>query len=307
MSAIEVTKLATYSGHKDCIYTVIQGIEPNVFFTASGDGLVVKWDLENPNQGEVFVQVPHSVYALCIDKNTETLLIGENFMGLHFIDLKDKKQTKSLKITASNIFDIATTEKLIIVACGDGKVIVIDKYNATILKTIQATEQSARCLAIDNNTLSVGYSDHTIRFYQLDTFELTQTLTEHTNSVFSIGYNPDNSQLISSGRDAQLKIWNISTNVQLYKSIPAHLFAINHICFSPDGKLLATCSMDKTIKIWDADNYALLKVVDKSRHAGHGTSINKIMWTTFENTLISVSDDRNISTWKLDYKIKNIK
>ena len=108
MSAIEVTKLATYSGHKDCIYTVIQGIEPNVFFTASGDGLVVKWDLENPNQGEVFAQVPHSVYALCIDKNTDTLLIGENFMGLHFIDLKVFKPPENGSSILLEIFSLST-------------------------------------------------------------------------------------------------------------------------------------------------------------------------------------------------------
>jgi WD repeat-containing protein 61 len=307
MSTIEVTKIATYSGHKDCIYTIVQGINPSQFFTGDGNGMVVSWDLQKPDEGKVFAQVAHSIYALCVDENTNTLIIGENTMGLHIIDLIDQQQTKSLKITDGNIFDILTTEKTIIVACGDGKIIILDKFTHSILKTIHESDKSARCIAIKERTLMVGYSDHKIRVFNLDTFESQAILEAHQNSVFSICFNKGNNHFLSTGRDAQLKIWHKDDTFQIHQTIVAHLFAINHICFHPEGNLFATCSMDKTIKIWDAHNYQLLKVIDKSRHAGHGTSINKLMWTTFENTLISVSDDKNISVWKLDLKIKNIK
>jgi WD40 repeat protein len=57
--------------------------------------------------------------------------------------------------------------------------------------------------------------------------------------------------------------------------------------------------MDKSIKVWDAQNLRLLKVIDKGRHAGHGTSVNKLLWTSFNNQLLSASDDRTISAWDL--------
>ncbi len=85
------------------------------------------------------------------------------------------------------------------------------------------------------------------------------------------------------------------------ESIAAHLFAINDIEYSPDGKHFATCSMDKSIKIWDAKAFQLLKVIDKARYAGHGTSVNKLYWSTYENKLISGSDDRSISVWDIDF------
>ncbi|MFT7151210.1 MAG: WD40 repeat protein, partial [Nonlabens sp.] len=62
-----------------------------------------------------------------------------------------------------------------------------------------------------------------------------------------------------------------------------------------------TCSMDKSIKVWDAETFQLLKVIDKARHAGHGTSINKVLWTNFNNLLLSASDDRSISTWDIKF------
>jgi WD40 repeat protein len=304
MYSIEVSKIATYTGHRDCIYTIIAHPNPAQFFTASGDGMVVLWNLEKPDEGEVFAQVPNSVYALHLNQSNNSLLIGENFMGIHQIDLIDKKQTKSLKITDSAIFDIKTNGRHIFVACGNGDVIILHQETYVIICTIKASNQSARCLEITDQHLIVGYSDHHIRIFDLDKFELKQTLSEHTNSIFTLTIHQN--QLLSAGRDAHLKIWDINHN-QLSKDIIAHMFAINHICFSPDGKLFATCSMDKSIKVWDSSNFELLKVIDKSRHAGHGTSINKLMWTTFNNYLISVSDDRNISIWKLDIKIKNIK
>jgi WD40 repeat protein len=58
--------------------------------------------------------------------------------------------------------------------------------------------------------------------------------------------------------------------------------------------------MDKSIKVWDLEELKLLKVIDKARHAGHGTSVNKLLWNT--NMLLSASDDRSISAWDMEFK-----
>jgi WD40 repeat protein len=57
--------------------------------------------------------------------------------------------------------------------------------------------------------------------------------------------------------------------------------------------------MDKSIKVWDTEELKLLKVIDRARHAGHGTSVNKLLWTGFNNQLVSASDDRTISLWQI--------
>ncbi len=79
----------------------------------------------------------------------------------------------------------------------------------------------------------------------------------------------------------------------------AHLYAINYLYFKADGKYIISCSMDKTIKVWDAEDKKLLKVIDKARNAGHGTSINKVIWSTYQSQVISISDDRTISIWQI--------
>ena len=109
----------------------------------------------------------------------------------------------------------------------------------------------------------------------------------------------DQQYLLSAGRDAHLKIWDLPSLTPKH-DIVAHLYAINHIAYSPDQQYFVTASMDKSIKVWDAHTFALKKVIDKSRHAGHGTSVNKLLWMPFSNFVISGSDDRSISVWKVD-------
>ena len=96
-----------------------------------------------------------------------------------------------------------------------------------------------------------------------------------------------------------MKFWESETYT-LVENIVAHMYAINFLSFKEDGKYLVTCSMDKSIKVWDAQNYKLMKVIDKARNAGHGTSINKVLWSTYSGQVISISDDRTISIWQIE-------
>jgi len=307
MSNILVEKLDTFTGHRDCVYAISNGNSENIFFTGAADGMVVKWDLNEPNEGKVVAQTKGSVYALYFDEENNQLLIGENFHGIHIIDLQTDTQIKSIKLTESAIFDIKIVNSQILVATGDGKVLVYNQLTGDLEKILNESSQSARCIAIGETEIAVGYSDFKIRIFSKLDFQLLKTIDAHQNSVFCLAYHPLTQDLISGSRDAHLKIWDSANNYELKKSIVAHLFAINHIAFSPDCEWFATCSMDKSVKVWDAKEYQLLKVIDKSRHAGHATSINKLLWITKGQLLASVSDDRSISIWKLTNNKKYLK
>ena len=175
----------------------------------------------------------------------------------------------------------------------------------TVKKEIQPTQQRARCIAVNRaaDELAVGYSDNTIRIYDARTYQIKHLLNGHTNSVFTLKYTPDGRFLASAGRDAHLRFWDVHENYQLTQSIVAHMYAINHLDFSADGRFFATGSMDKAVKVWDAQQFRLLKVIDKARHAGHGTSVNRVLWRPTPPgqplTLVSASDDRTVSVWRL--------
>jgi WD40 repeat protein len=310
LKIMQVQKIDTFGGHRDCVYALAPGPTPDTFFSSGADGQVVRWRLDRPDLGTLVARVPASVYALHFDADTGLLWVGQNYEGLHLIDpaanpdgnLNRPRETASLKLTSAAIFDLKAYKKTVFAALSDGVVAVIDADTLSVRKHLKASDQSARCVAINpvERELAVGYSDHQVRIFDLESLTLKQQLTAHTNSVFTMTYSPDFRFLLTAGRDAHLKVWDVEENYALHRDVAAHLFAINHLVYQPAGRLLATASMDKSIKIWDADTFQLLKVVDRARHAGHATSVNKLLWTDFQGQLISGSDDRTLSVWKVD-------
>lgn len=298
---INVQKRFTLDGHKDCLYTIINGDLPNQIFSASGDGMVVSWDLKNPENGQLIAKMKNSVYALAFLTGQSTLLAGQNFEGLHFIDTNDKTEVGSLDMGKNQIFDIKIHKNRAYIGTGDGTLYVLDLLTRSLVKRIKLSDKSIRAIDINPalNELATGISDNTIRILTLTELSQKYVINAHKSSVFTVQYDPRTNMLLSGGRDACLKRWNPDNNYQLDKSVIAHMYAINSICLNPEGNLFASASMDKTIKIWETESMTLLKVIDSSRHAGHASSANKVLWTNYENLLISCGDDKNIIVWDL--------
>ena len=296
-----IRKVDTFSGHRDSVFTIISNNTSHGFYSSGADGFVIEWDLQKPDMGKLVARAGVSVYSLCFDKESKFLWIGQNFEGIQILDTINNKIEYSAKVTASAIFDIKIWEDKALLALGDGVVAIMDVPTLAVQKHIKVAKNSARSISVNEKTgeFAVGDSDYNINIFDFDGFKLKKTISAHTNSVFSVQYSPDGNFLFTTGRDAHIKIWNVNNDYEPVTDIAAHMYAVNHVTFSPDGKLFATCSMDKSIKLWDAETFRLKKIIDRSRLAGHATSVNKLLWTTFENQLVSCSDDRMISVWEV--------
>jgi len=298
MSSVTVKKAITLTGHRDSIYALEAVPQSAAFFSGSGDGMIVQWKLGS-DEGEAIAQLGASVYALRYDPGSGLLLAGHNFEGLHVLDWQAKKEVRSLKLTSAAIFDLAVVNNHVLMAGGDGVVSVVDLKAMRVVRELRHSAQSARCIAVRPGAgeLAIGYSDNYIRVFSLDDYALVREFPAHANSVFSLRYTDDGHVLLSGSRDARLKAWSAEEDYVLRQEVAAHLFAINDIRLSPDGKHFVTCSMDKSVKVWRTEDLTLLKVIDKARHAGHGTSVNKLLWSAVTQQVVSASDDRTISVW----------
>ena len=166
---INVQKLYTLTGHKDCVYNLETGTSDNIFYSAAGDGMVVEWDLKNPETGKQIVRMKNSVYALHFLEGPQCLVIGQNFEGIHIISTDKYCEQGSLLVSNTQIFDIKSYGEHIYIGSGDGTLYIVDFSSRSFIKKIKLSDKSVRCIAVNEKLgeMALGISDNTIRILDL--------------------------------------------------------------------------------------------------------------------------------------------
>jgi centriolar protein POC1 len=303
---IKVEKTAELTGHSNPIFTLELSQKPGILFTGGNDKGVVEWSLKTNEFIKVMFPVPASVYAIHCPVGLPLMFTGLRTGDVPVFDFIQQKVTTILKHHTKPIFDIKSVsfKNELLVASEDGTVSVWDLNTLKLLHVIQVSNDTIRSIAIDpiNKQVAFGCRDNKVKIYDLVDYSFVTTLegeAGHTMSVFSTQFSPAGNYLVTGSRDAQIKIWN-TANYELMQNIPGHLFAVNAIAFHPTQPYFATASMDKSIKLWGSDDFKLYKVISREKgHPGHVLSINKLVWNG--DDLISVSDDKKVIIWKIQF------
>ncbi len=293
MSTLQIERIDTFSGHRGPVYALEKGVD-SLFYSAGSDGWVVQWNLAKPDLGKVIAQIEGSIYAMKLDASG-ILWIGHNYEGIQGIQVADQTQVFAIPTKGLSIFSIAFVGPNAWIGHNEGLITVVDIATKSVVKHIKASKTSVRCFCVlSDNSVAVGYSDGFVRVFDTE-YQLVKDFKAHDSSVFSL--QSRGGDLYSVGKDARIKRWD--TDFQLLNEVIGHIYAIHDIQFSPDGKWFATASMDKTVKVWESETLTLRKVLDASRHGGHKNSVNKLIWSSFDDLLVSASDDKNLSIWKI--------
>lgn len=302
--SVYVIKRAHMTGHRAAIYAIDRGDTPSTILTGGGDGLVVKWDLHEPEVGQVIARIDANIFSMKYLPQFNRLAIGNMHGGVHWIDLNERANDKNIAAHDRGVFDIQWIKGEILTAGGNGRLVRWNAETGTTIQSLQisAEQKSLRSITYHaiRNEIAIGSSDYSIYILNADTFTIKKRIAlAHDNSVFAVKYSPDGKYLMSGGRDAHLKVWEVERDYELISIQPAHWFTINQIEFSPDGRLFATVSRDKSIKIWNANNFKLMKVIERVRLVGHTHSVNAALWTAHHDWLITASDDRVVMAWNI--------
>lgn len=297
---INVVKKAQLSGHNAAVYCISPFRSSAQFLSGAGDGWIVEWDLEQPENGKLLATVQGNIFSICYLPQQDWVVAGDMYGGLHWIDVEKKQNFRSVQLHQKGVFGIKIVDNRLFTVGGDGSIARWDISEAKSIDSLQLSRKSLRCLAYapQRSEIAVGSSDGHIFLLNSNDLSLKRCLeAAHRNSVFCLQYSPDGRYLLSGGRDAYLRIWDIAADFEELPTQPAHLFTLNAIAFHPTLPLVATAGRDKTIKIWDSNNFALLKVIDTVRYGGHLNSVNNLWWSDFEQQLVSCSDDRTLMVW----------
>ena len=300
---LHIKKVATLTGHSGSVYALDSGPSEYTFFSGSSDKFVALWNLKTFEAEKFAAAFPYPVYSVCHIPEKKLVLVGTSAGSIHVLDLEKKEEIKIVQHHTSAVFDIrySLQTNCFYSAGGDGNFAVCSLDSLSLIKIKKLCDAKARSIDINYHAseIAVAAGDCNIYIFDLVTLESKTVFSAHRFSVNSLRYSPDRKILLTGGKDAHLNIWQ-TQNYQLIKSIPAHNFAIYDIVFSPDASLFATASRDKTIKIWDAKTLELLARINKENFDGHLNSVNKLLWSTSTNYLISTGDDSAIMVWEVN-------
>lgn len=288
------SKRKELSGHSAGIYSLV--FDGTHLYSASADHFVARWDFELGIQDKFSIRFESPVYSLTLIRENSFLVVGLSTGDIHIFDLAQKKEEKFFTQHRKAVFALAVNhgKDQFYAADADGNLSVWSEDTLELLLYFPIDCGKIRRIAVSSNGdfIALACQDGTIRIFDTNNFNEISTFQAHKAGCTSLIFHPlVESELISGGKDALLKLWNWKEG-RLMKEIPAHNYVIYDILAINEGQNFITASRDKTIKVWNTEQFAFLQRFDL-RAGGHRHSVNKLLRIN-NSSFASGSDDKRI-------------
>ena len=281
--------------HLAPVYALARGASDEWLFTGGGDRVVPLWNIQSGQQEPFLVRTEAPVYALHFDPKTEVLFIGCSNGMLHAIDTRTKVERKAWSLDSNGLFDIKPDEarNRVLVCGGNGVLTVIEAETLEVLRSIPLSEGKLRRIALRGEGDLVAIADNSGLVHVLDaeSYQTVETIRAHHEGSTAVAWHPSKPVLVTGGKDAYIRCWNMNEGYRQVLYLAAHQSAIYDIVYLAQQNCFVSCSRDKTIKWWDPNLFDPLGKVDYSE-GGHKHSVNRLL--ILGNRVVSASDDRNV-------------
>jgi WD40 repeat protein len=286
-------------GHTGAVYGLCAGTHSSSVFSASGDRFIAEWNVTTGQQEPMAVRLEQPVFSVAHIHDAGLLIAGCGNGAMHVIDIVQKKELHNFTVHTKGIYDFhynTKTQQLLVLG-GDGWLSVWSVPDFKLLNKLQLGDGKLRQLAYSEQYGSYAVASADGNVYVLEPKNLISlyVINAHEQGATSVAWHPTKPVLLSGGRDALLKVWNVNSDYETLMELPAHNYAIYSIVFNETSDLIATGSRDKTIKIWDSATMDVLQRMD-AKSGGHTHSVNRLVWQ--DGALISAGDDRKIIVWE---------
>jgi WD40 repeat protein len=144
-----------------------------------------------------------------------------------------------------------------------------------------------------------GSEDTKVNFYKGPPFNYEKTIEgAHSRFVNVIRNHPNGEDVVSSGSDQSLIVYDAATGDIKEKKEKIHNGSIYSLTFFDGGNKFVTCSADKTVKVWQWEGLELLHTLNIAPKPGVGDM--QVGVTVTEQYIISLSLSGVLNFWNLE-------
>lgn len=281
--------------HQASVYALARGASDEFLFTGGGDRVVPLWNIQSGQQEPFLVRTEAPVYSLNFDVQTAVLFIGCSNGTLHAIDTRTRVELKAWSLDSNGLFDLKSdsSRNRLLVCGGNGVLTVIEAKTLEVLRSIPLSDGKLRRIALrgEGDLVAVADNSGLVHVLDADSYQTVESISAHDEGSTAVAWHPSKPVLVTGGKDAYIRCWNMNEGYKQVLHFAAHQSAIYDIVYHAQHNCFVSCSRDKTIKWWDPNLFDPQGKVDYSE-GGHKHSVNRLL--VLGSRIISAGDDRNV-------------
>lgn len=277
--------------HSASVYSI--DYDGNFLYSGSADNFVTRWDLKTGTQDRFAIKFNSPVYSILVCEGK--LYVGLSTGELFIFDLETREEIRYYVQHVSALFSLTgMLNNCIFAGDADGNLSVWDAETLDLKIFLPLACGKIRDIQTDEtgNRIMLSCQDGSVRIFDVRNFNENKSFHAHRGGVTASVFDPnDPNKIITAGKDAHIRRWNLETNV-CDLAIPAHNYAVYRIIRVKD--MIVSASRDKSIKIWSSE----LDFVQKldAKEGGHSHSVDDLCKIN-DTSFASCGDDRRIILW----------
>jgi guanine nucleotide-binding protein subunit beta-2-like 1 protein len=142
--------------------------------------------------------------------------------------------------------------------------------------------------------------DRSLRLWDLRIGKTTERFVGHTKEVLSCSFSADNRQILSSGADRVIKLWNVKGACRFTSANNNHNDWVSNVKFlgrnttkgNFANSFFASTGWDGKLKIWNNQSFDI-----KDSFKAHDGNINAVTTSPKGNFIVTGGKDKKVKVW----------